>query len=304
MEIKVKEEDKNIRIDKFLSLNTPYSRELIVKMLKDEFILVNNKKVKSAYLLKKDDIILVKEGYLKEFKLEKENIPLDIYYEDDDIIVLNKPSGLVVHPASGNEQHTLVNALLYHFPQLSDLNGPLRPGIVHRLDKDTSGLMIVCKTNRAHEILQKHFAEKKVQRQYLALLEGVFPYEVATIDAPIKRDKEHFQRYTVSQGGKKAITCLEVVEKFKDKTLVKLELKTGRTHQIRVHMAYIGYPVYNDPVYTNKKCSPFNQFLHSSYLRFNHPITKKLLEFNCPLPKEFQDYLDQIKIDEEENKEN
>ncbi len=301
MELKSLEE--NIRIDKYLSTKTDYSREKINKLLMEGKILVNNKKVKSSYKIKIDDEIIIPLEKKNE-ELEKENIPLDIYYEDDDVIVLNKPSGLVVHPGSGNEKHTLVNALLYHTTNLSDLNGKLRPGIVHRLDKDTSGLMIVCKTNKAHEILSKDFQNKKVHREYIALLEGVFPHQKATIDAPIKRDDKHFQRYMVGIGGKKAITTLEVIEKFKDKTLVKLVLKTGRTHQIRVHMAYIGYPVFNDPVYTNKKCSPFNQFLHSYYLKFTHPLTKEILEFTCPLPKEFQEYLDNIKKDKIENEKN
>ena len=227
---------------------------------------------------------------------------LDIVYEDDDVLVINKPSGLVVHPGSGNNEHTLVNGLLAYTSHLSDLNGPLRPGIVHRLDKDTSGLMLVCKTNRAHAILAEDFKTKKVHREYIALLEGVFPHSKASIEAPIGRDKNNFSQYTVTREGKYAKTNLEVLAKFRQYTLVKLVLETGRTHQIRVHMAYIGYPVFNDPVYSKKKATPFGQFLHSASLEFIHPITHEKLVFHADLPKEFQKFLDNIKENKEENK--
>lgn len=300
MELKVKEADQ--RLDKYLSSETTYSRDKIEKLIKDGQIFVNDKISKPSYKVKIDDVIKINLDTLEPMEIKAENIPLDILYEDEDIIVINKPSGLVVHPGSGNFSHTLVNALLYHTPNLSNLNGPERPGIVHRLDKDTSGLMLVCKSNRAHEILAKDFKTKKVHREYIALLEGVFPHQKAKITAPISRDKNNFAKYTVASDGKAAVTNLEVIKKYQHYTLVRLSLETGRTHQIRVHMAYIGYPVYNDPVYSKKSSTEFGQFLHSAYLEFKHPITQEKLTFEAPLPAEFSKFLEQIEKNEEENK--
>ena len=288
-------ENLNLRIDKYLSENTDYSRETISKMINEGFIKVNNKNVKPSYNVKLNDEIDIDESYKTITEVVAKEIKLDIVYEDDDLMVINKPSGLVVHPGNGNYDNTLVNGLMFYTNKLSDVNSDIRPGIVHRLDKDTSGLMIVAKSNKAHEILADDFKNKRVHREYVALLDGVFPSTSAFIDAPIGRDKNHFQKYTVISGGKEARTNLQVIEKFKEYTLARLVLETGRTHQIRVHMAYIGYPVHNDPVYTNKKCSEFGQFLHSEYLKFTHPITKKVLEFHSELPIEFKDFLDTIK---------
>lgn len=296
MQIEVLESDS--RIDKYLASKTDYSRENITKMIDQEFILVNDKKVKSSYKVKMGDLITIKEGFIKEMNLEPNKMDLDIVYEDDYLLVINKPSGLVVHPGSGNYNNTLVNGLLYYKKNLSNSGDEFRPGIVHRLDKDTSGLMIVAKDDKCHEILAECFKNKTIHREYVALLEGVFPQESATIDAPIGRCKDNFLKMAVTKNGKKAVTHIKVIKKYKDYTLVRLKLETGRTHQIRVHLSYIGYPVFNDPLYSKKKATEFGQFLHSEYLSFNHPITNELLEFRSPLPEEFTQFLDSL---EEQN---
>lgn len=284
----------DIRIDKYLSKETEYSRELITKMIVGEAILVNGKVVKPSYKVKMDDSISIDESFIQDTSVIPVHMDLDICYEDEDIMVINKPSGLVVHPGNGNYNNTLVNGLLDYTNQLSDMGEVARPGIVHRLDKDTSGLMLVAKSNRAHEILADDFKHKRVLREYIALLEGIVPTNKAVIDAPIGRDKKNFQKMAVVAGGKSAKTNLTVVEKYDKYTLVKLVLETGRTHQIRVHTAYIGHPVFNDPVYGKKEATPFGQFLHSAYIKFTHPITKEVLEFSAPLPKEFSDFLDTL----------
>ena len=272
MEIKVNESD--VRIDKYLASVTDYSRETITKMIEESYILVNNKVIKPSYKVKENDSILIKDGFVKEMNL----------------MVINKPSGLVVHPGAGNFNNTLVNGLLYYNKTLSK-GEDFRPGIVHRLDKDTSGLMLVVKDDKAHEILAEDFKNKRIHREYIALLDGVFPQEKAIVDAPIGRSKEFFDKMEVRSDGKKAITNIEVLKKYKDYTLVKLVLETGRTHQIRVHLSYIGYPVHNDPVYSGKKCTEFGQFLHSAYLKFKHPITGEILEFEAKLPEEFENFI-------------
>lgn len=284
----------DIRIDKYLSEVTEYSRELITKMIVGEAIKVNGKVVKPSYKVKVEDSISIDENFIQDTSVVPTHMDLDIYYEDDDIMVINKPSGLVVHPGNGNYNNTLVNGLLDYTNQLSDIGELARPGIVHRLDKDTSGLMLVAKSNRAHEILADDFKHKRVLREYIALLEGIVPTNKAVIDAPVGRDKKNFQKMAVVAGGKKAKTNLIVVKKFEKYTLVKLVLETGRTHQIRVHTAYIGHPVFNDPVYGKKEATSFGQFLHSAYIKFTHPITKEVLEFSAPLPKEFSDFLDTL----------
>lgn len=290
MEVKV----SGIRIDKYLKDELDYSREVITKMLKEGKILVNGKEVKPSYKVKLQDDITIIGKYVTQTKVEAEKMPLNIVYEDDDLMVINKPSGQVVHPGSGNYEHTLVSGLLYHTQNLSHLEDEVRPGIVHRLDKDTSGLMLVAKSNKAHEILAEGFKNKTIHREYVALLSGVFPSREALIDAPIGRDKNNYQKMCINPQGKKAITHLKVIKKYKKYTLVRLKLDTGRTHQIRVHMAYIGYPVFNDPVYNPKKGNEFGQFLHSEYLKFTHPITGEVLEFRAPLPSEFQSFLDKL----------
>ena len=288
-------ENSNERIDKYLSNVTDYSRSLILKMLKDECILVNDNIVKASYKVKENDEIKIIKEYEEEINLEPENIPLDIVFEDENVLLVNKPSGMVVHPGSGNPNHTLVNALLYHTNNLSSGSDNLRPGIVHRIDKDTSGLLLVAKNNKAHEILSLDFKNKKVKRKYIALVKGILTHNHITIDAPIGRDKIDRKKMMVTDNcGKEAITHVNVLKRYAKYTLVECELETGRTHQIRVHLTYIGHPVFNDPVYQKDKTTDFGQFLHSSEITFTEPITKEKLHFKIPLPKEFQDFLDTL----------
>ena len=295
----VDESGVGIRIDKYLSSNTSYSRNTILGMIEDGYILVNNVVVKPSYKLKLKDNIFIKDGYIKDVTVEKKDIPLDIVYEDNDIIIINKPSGLVVHPGNGNYNNTLVNGLLYYTDNLSNNNGLERVGIVHRIDKDTSGLILACKNNKAHEVMALEFKNHTIKRTYIALLEGVLPHNKVTVDAPIGRDVNNRLKMAVTnKNSKNAITHIEVIKRYKNYTLVKCLLETGRTHQIRVHTKYIGYPVFNEPVYSNKPCTEFGQFLHSYSMEFNHPITKKHLYFECPLPKEFQDFLNKLEIEE------
>ena len=283
------------RIDKYLALNTDYSREFIGKMIKDGFIKVNDKTVKASYKVCLDDVIDIDESYKTQSDIEAEDVSFEIVYEDNDLMVINKPSGLVVHPGNGNTHNTLVNGLMMHNKKLSDIGGDDRPGVVHRIDKDTSGLMLVAKTNKCHELLSDDFKNKRVKRTYIALLKGVFPHDSATIDAPIGRDKNNRLKMTVTaDNSKNAVTHLKVIKRYDKYTLVSLNLDTGRTHQIRVHMEYIGYPIYNDPVYTTHEATSFGQFLHSSEVDFIHPITKEHLHFKADLPKEFSDFLDKI----------
>ena len=287
-------ERENERLDKYIASVTDYSRELVTKMLKDDYILVNGKLEKGSYKVKNGDIISIKERYVQEMDVVPKKMDLNIVFEDDYLMVINKPSGLTVHPGSGNSDNTLVNGLMYYTNNLSSVGGDFRPGIVHRLDKDTSGLMIVAKDNKCHTLLADDFKNKRIHREYVALLDGVFPQNSATIDAPIERSKENFEKMTVAAGGKKAITHLRVIKKYKDYTLVRLVLETGRTHQIRVHLSYKGYPVHNDPVYSKKTCDDFGQFLHSEYLKFVHPITGETLEFRADLPKQFAYFLESL----------
>lgn len=292
MNLIVTNEDE--RIDKYISNNTDYSRELVTKMIKDNYILVNGSPTKPSYKTKLNDEITIDESYIQTDEIVPEYIPLNIVYEDEYLMVINKQSGIVVHPGAGNKDNTLVNGLKYYTESLSDLGGSVRSGIVHRLDKDTSGLMLVAKTNKVHELLSDDFKNKRVYREYYALLIGNFPSNTAFIDAPIGRSKENYNKMVVTKDGKPARTHLKVLKRYKDYTLVSLVLETGRTHQIRVHMSYIGYPIYNDPVYVNKKATEFGQFLHSKNIKFTHPITKEVLEFTSDLPKEFQDFLDAL----------
>ena len=285
----------SIRIDKFLAQNLEYSRERILKMIKSGYIKVNGKEVKPSYLVQVNDEFDVDDSFKIETDLKPQDVNFEIVYEDDDLMVINKPSGLVVHPGNGNKDNTLVNGLLMHNKKLSDIGSDERPGIVHRIDKDTSGLMLVAKSNKAHELLAEGFKNKDIKRTYIALIKGVFPHDTATIDAPIGRDKNNRLKMCVTaENSKNAITHLKVLKRYEKYTLVSLNLETGRTHQIRVHMAYIGYPIYNDPVYTTHEATEFGQFLHSSEVDFVHPITKEHLHFEAPLPKEFQEFLDEI----------
>lgn len=290
----------DVRVDKYIADNTDYSRNLILNLIKNGDILVNDSKIKPSYKVKQGDKITINNVKTDTEDITPWDYPLDIVFEDDDIIIVNKPSGMVVHPGNGNKDHTLVNALKSYTDKLSDINGVERLGIVHRIDKDTSGLIMIAKTNKAHEILGEYFKEHSIKREYIALLCGVFPHDTATIDAPIGRDEKNRLRMTVTpNNSKKAITHLEVLKRYKSGyTLVKARLETGRTHQIRVHTKYIGYPVYNDPVYSNKSTGDFGQFLHSYSMEFVHPITKEKMYFKRDVPKYFQDFLD--KLDNEE----
>ena len=292
-------EVNDIRIDKYVTEHTNYSRNLVLNLLKSGNILVNDKIVKPSYKVHSKDIITIKDVKSPTDEITPWNYPLDIVYEDNDIIIVNKPSGMVVHPGAGNKDHTLVNALKYHTDKLSDINGVERLGIVHRIDKDTSGLIIVAKTNKAHEILGEYFKNHSIKREYIALLCGVLPHDTATIDAPIGRDEKNRLRMTVTpNNSKRAITHLQVLKRYKDYTLVKARLETGRTHQIRVHTKYIGYPVYNDPVYASKSEGDFGQFLHSYSVEFIHPLTKEKMYFKRDVPKYFKDFLDKLEKEE------
>ncbi len=281
----------NIRLDVYLSNELDLSRSKVQALIKENKILVNDKKVNSSYKTKEGDKIEVLSDLDFSIDIEPEDIPLDIRYEDDYLIVVNKPSGMVVHPAPGNYHHTLVNALLNKF-QLSNLDHT-RPGIVHRIDKDTSGLMVVAKDDKTHDLLATMIKNKEVERIYIALVDGVIMHETGTIDAPIGRDMNNREKMMVTDiNSKDAITHFRVIKRYKDQTLIECKLETGRTHQIRVHMAYIGYPIYNDPIYgKRKKTTEFGQFLHSKSIRFIHPITKEEIYIESDIPKEFEDYL-------------
>ena len=280
---------EDIRIDLYLSKNTEYSRSKIVKMIKDGLVLVNGKKVKNSYIVKQDDIIEIEEPEEEVMDVIPEDIPLDIVYEDDDVMVINKPNNMVVHPAVGNNTGTLVNALVYYSDSLSDVNGSFRPGIVHRIDADTTGLLMVAKNNKAHEILAKELEEKKTTRKYIALVWGVIKEDTATIDAPIGRDINDRKKMAVTAiNSKDAVTHLKVLKRYKNATLIELQLETGRTHQIRVHMNYIGHPVVNDPVYGKRKVfDKSGQCLHAKTIGFKHPKTGKYMEFDSKLPECF-----------------
>lgn len=285
--------DSGKRIDKYLNENTEYTRSKIQKMIENGNILVNDVKVKDSYKVKENDYITI-EALEETTDILPENIPLDIYYEDDDLIVVNKPSGMVVHPAPGNYTGTLVNALIYHTNNLSKVNTNIRPGIVHRIDADTSGLLLVAKNDKAHNILAEAIQKKEVVREYIALVEGIIMEDTATIDAPIGRDKKDRKKMTVtSENSKDAVTHIRVLERYKDSTLIRCKLETGRTHQIRVHLSYIGHPVVNDPVYGHKKLidKDFGQMLHAEKLGFVHPTTKEYMEFIAEPPKRFQEIL-------------
>ena len=292
--IEIVTEDK-IRIDKYLTEKTDLSRSKIQKLIDEGKILVNGNEVSSNYKVKLNDKIEIKEEDM-DFSIDivKENIPLDIVYEDEYLLVINKKSGMVTHPAPGNYTGTLVNALLYKF----DLEGdPIRPGIVHRLDKDTSGLMVVAKNEKVHDLLASMIKDKKVERHYLALVEGVIPHETGTIDAPIGRDIYNRQKMAVTDvNGKDSITHFKVLKRYKDKTLVECVLETGRTHQIRVHMSYIGHPVVGDEVYSNGK-NEFEvkgQMLHAWKLEFIHPITGEKINLEAPVPDYFKEILEKL----------
>ena len=284
------------RIDKYLAdLIEEVSRTELKEYFNQGKILVNGKVVKPSYKLESNDVIIVEEIEQDEIDMVKENIPLDIVYEDDDLIVVNKPSGLVVHPAPGHTHGTLVNGLLYHCNQLSNMNGDIRAGIVHRIDKDTSGLLVVCKNNYAHRILAEQLKEKTTTRTYIAIVTGNISHNLGRIEAPIGRDPSNRQKMAVVQNGKPAVTHFKVLDRYRDFTLLELKLETGRTHQIRVHMAYINHPVVGDPLYgVKKQTTEFGQYLHAKTLGFIHPRTNEYMEFTSELPEEFLRKIDEL----------
>lgn len=290
--------EKKIRIDKYLIDKLDYSRSKIQKMIKSEDILVNGSSTKSGYFLRMNDIIYINEDFKEEMSIEACDIPLDIYYEDEYLLVVNKPTGMVVHPAPGNYTNTLVNALMHHCNELSSINGEIRPGIVHRIDADTSGLLLVAKTDEVHNDLARQISQKTVLRKYLALVQGVILEDSATIDAPIGRDKNDRKKMCVtSENSKEAVTHIKVLERYKNATLIECKLETGRTHQIRVHLNYIGHPVVNDPVYgyNRQDDKEYGQMLHAEIIGFVHPVVKKYLEFKAKPEDKFREILEKYK---------
>ncbi|HGA0698654.1 TPA: RluA family pseudouridine synthase [Bacillus cereus] len=293
VQVTVAAEQKNERIDKFVAgINNEWSRTQVQQWIKDDVVTVNGKAVKGNYKVKEDDEITVTIPEPEELDIQPEDLNLEIYYEDADVLVVNKPRGMVVHPAPGHTSGTLVNGLMHHCTDLSGINGVMRPGIVHRIDKDTSGLLMVAKNDMAHESLVNQLVAKTVTRRYKAIVHGVIPHDKGTIDAPIARDKKERQSMTVDENGKNAVTHFQVLERFKDFTLVECRLETGRTHQIRVHMKYIGYPLAGDPKYGPKKTLDMNgQALHAGILGFDHPRTGEYIQFEAPIPEVFEDAL-------------
>lgn len=291
--------EQNLRIDQFLTSHVELSRSKIRTMILNNLILVNDKPIKASYIVKLNDNISVEEFVEEELSAEAEEMDLDIVYEDDDLLVVNKENGMVVHPAVGNKNHTLVNGLMYH-SKLSDINGMYRPGIVHRIDAYTTGLLVVAKNNKAHEFLQKQLEEKTVTRKYQALVWGVINHDTGTIDAPIGRDSNDRKKQAVTSiNSKNAVTHFKVLERYKNASLIELSLETGRTHQIRVHMEYIGFPIVNDPVYGKRKLiNNSGQCLHAKTLGFIHPTTKDYLEFDSPLPECFEEIREILKNQE------
>ncbi|MDD4388093.1 MAG: RluA family pseudouridine synthase [Bacilli bacterium] len=296
------ETDIDQRIDKYLNLQLDNTtRSQIQLMIAARDIKVNNEEIKASYKPRKDDIIDILFKEKVPMEILPEPIPLDIYYEDSDIIVINKPRGLVVHPATGNYSGTLVNALLYHSRELSNINGIIRAGIVHRIDKDTSGLIVACKNDEAHRRISMQFKKKMVLRIYEALTYGVIDHDYGRIDAPIGRHSNNRKLMSVVASGKPAITHFQVIERFAQNTWLELKLETGRTHQIRVHLQYIGYPVVGDPCYGLKKDRTryYGQFLHAKTLGLYHPCSGEYMQWEAPLPEYFQNYINELRSREQ-----
>ena len=291
------DDNEGLRLDSYLSEKLELSRSKVQKLIKDDKVIVNGKVASNSYSVKLDDEIAVNDKLDYSINVEAEDIPLNIIYEDDDLLIINKESGMVVHPAPGHYTGTLVNALLYRYKNLA--GDKFRPGIVHRLDKDTSGLMIVAKTEEMLEKISLMISKKEVERKYLAIVDGLIKHDTGEIDAPIGRDRNNRQKMAVTDvNAKKAITHFKVLERFNNNTLLECILDTGRTHQIRVHLSYIGYPVSNDPLYGKGKCSEFGQMLHSYSIKFRHPRTGKEIKYEVDPPKEFEEKLELLRSEE------
>ncbi|MCY9092450.1 MULTISPECIES: RluA family pseudouridine synthase [Bacillus] len=296
-DITASEEQKSERIDKFLaSTENGWSRTQVQQWVKDGQVVVNGSPVKANYKIQPGDQVTVTVPEPEALDVLAEPMDLDIYYEDQDVLVVNKPRGMVVHPAPGHLTGTLVNGLMAHCTDLSGINGVMRPGIVHRIDKDTSGLLMVAKNDMAHESLVNQLVNKTVTRKYTAVVHGIISHDDGTIDAPIGRDKKDRQSMTVTRDGKNAVTHFHVLDRFQEFTLVECQLETGRTHQIRVHMKYIGFPLAGDPKYGPRKTIDFNgQALHAGILGFQHPRTDEYIEFEAPLPEDMSALIENLR---------
>lgn len=287
------------RLDKVLTELLPrFTRSHIQQWIKEGNVSINGEQLKANYKVQPGDSIAIIEPELVTLEVLAEDIPIEIVYQDESVVVVNKAQGMVVHPSAGHQTGTLVNALMHHINDLSGINGTIRPGIVHRIDKDTSGLLMVAKNDAAHEKLAAQLKDKTSLREYVALVHGVIPHEKGTIDAPLGRSKLDRKKQDIIDGGREAVTHFTVLERFKDFTLVSLKLETGRTHQIRVHMKYIGYPLAGDPIYGPRKTlEGKGQFLHAKTLGFKHPTTEEFLTFEAPLPQLFEDTLTKLRND-------
>lgn len=295
----VSQEEKGKRLDTYIpSVDTDITRTSAQRLIEDGNILVNGKNAKVSYKIQENDKISVEIPEPKQIELKAQNIPIEIIYEDSDIIVVNKPKGMVVHPANGNPDGTLVNAIMAICKDsLSGIGGEIRPGIVHRIDKDTSGLLIVAKNDNAHEKMSEQIKNHEVKKTYIALVRGVFKENEATIDMPIGRSTSDRKKMAVNKNGKNAITHIKVLKRFDKYTLLKVNIETGRTHQIRVHLSHIGYPIVGDYTYSNGKneFDVIGQCLHAQKLEFKHPITQKDMCLEAELPQYFKDILDKLK---------
>ena len=293
------ESEEQKRIDAYISENTEYSRTAVQRLIEEEKITVNGKKEKASYKVQNGDKIEIEEEPAREIKLKAQDIPLQILYEDKDIIVVNKPKGMVVHPANGNPDGTLVNAVMAICKDsLSGIGGEIRPGIVHRLDKNTSGAIIIAKNDKAHINLSEQLKNHEIKKTYIALVRGVVKENNATINMPIGRSKKDRKKMDVDKNGKEAITHFKVLKRYKDCTLLEINIETGRTHQIRVHLSHIGYPIIGDEVYSNgkNKWNIEGQCLHAKSLDFKHPITGKNMHIEAPIPEYFENIIKELDI--------
>jgi 23S rRNA pseudouridine1911/1915/1917 synthase len=293
------ESEEQKRIDAYISENTEYSRTAVQRLIEEEKITVNGKKEKASYKVQNGDRIEIEEEPAREIKLKAQDIPVEILYEDDDIIVVNKPKGMVVHPANGNPDGTLVNAVMAICKDsLSGIGGEIRPGIVHRLDKNTSGAIIIAKNDKAHINLSEQLKNHEIKKTYIALVRGVVKENNATINMPIGRSKKDRKKMDVDKNGKEAITHFKVLKRYKDCTLLEINIETGRTHQIRVHLSHIGYPIIGDEVYSNgkNKWNIEGQCLNAKSLDFKHKIIEKNMHIEAPIPKYFENIIKELDI--------